>query len=244
MKIGILVTGDVPGEIRAAHGELSGYFHRMLGSHDPRFEFEDYDLAAGDWPGGVHDAAAWVITGSRCGVYDHDPWIAPLMGFVQDAAAARARMIGICFGHQIMAHALGGRAEKSSKGWGLGAHRYRTGASSAWGDSGLGGRDIELYAIHQDQVVVTPPDASVLARSEFCPVAALAYGDPAAPYALSVQPHPEYGADFVRDLLTIRSGVTMPPGDVAAARYAASVDADASLVARWLARFAARAGDA
>ncbi len=119
-SIGILQTGAVPHHLADQHGPYDGMMRRMLGD---RYAYRTYDVEAGELPSRPEDHAAYIITGSPAGVYDPLPWIEPLKAFIR-SAQGRAKLVGICFGHQIMAEALGGRVEKSPKGWGLGLHHY------------------------------------------------------------------------------------------------------------------------
>ena len=157
-------------------------FEALLGAADPRLEFATVRVVAGEMPASPGQADAWLVTGSRHGVYDGLPWIEPLKAFLRACVAARVPVVGICFGHQILAEALGGRAVKSDKGWGLGVQDYELVARPGWMD-GLPER-FSVRALHQDQVVELPPGATVLARSPHCAYAALAYGDPEAPDAI------------------------------------------------------------
>jgi GMP synthase-like glutamine amidotransferase len=223
MKIGVLETGEVSPELRARHGAYPDMFERLLGGADPEFQFRTFSVVNGEMPATAFDADAWLITGSRHGVYDELPWIAPLMAFLRKAHAAGVPLVGICFGHQILAEALGGHAGKSERGWGLGVHEYRTVLRPRWmrdvGDT------FAMRAVHQDQVTAIPIDATVLAVSEHCPYAVLAYGDPERPTAISIQPHPEFTREFVDDLILARTGSTFPEDLAAAARRSLSREA-------------------
>ena len=162
-------------------------------------------------------ADAWLITGSKHGGYDPLPWSAPRCEFVRQTVAARVPLMGFCFGHQLMAEALGGRAEKSAAGWQLGAKTYT--ATTTMPDWAAPLADAwRLLAVHQDQVTAVPPGATVLAQSPGCRGAMLAYGDVDAPDAISVQPHPEFSPGMVADLITHRLAAIVPEPVVAAAR--------------------------
>lgn len=192
MKIAILETGRPPGDLSERFGDYPAMFGRLLGDG---FEVEAFDAQGGQLPN--PDAyRAFLITGSPAGVYDPLPWIAPLMEFIR--SARHAKMVGVCFGHQIMAEALGGRVEKSDKGWGIGLHRYDIERVEPWMD------EVDSIAVpvsHQDQVVVQPPGTRVFARSVFAPLAALAWTDRPA---ISFQFHPEFSPEFAKALITHR----------------------------------------
>ncbi len=142
-----------------------------------------------------------LITGSAAGVYDDLPWLEPLRGFIRSAYAARTPMLGICFGHQIMADALGGDVRKSEKGWGLGRHRYEVVARPEF--MAGAGESLSVACSHQDQVIVAPPEATVILASDFTPNAGLHY---ASGRALSFQPHPEFLDDYSQALVELRRG--------------------------------------
>src|SRR5690606_17222156 len=138
------------------------------------FETETFDIQAGERPDpGAFDAA--IITGSAAGVYEDDPWIGDLLDWVR-AARGRTKLVGVCFGHQAMAQALGGRVEKVERGWGVGLHRYDVVSSEPWMKPPAA--TVALPASHQDQVV-DPGQARVILRSDFTPFAGLAWGDDA-----------------------------------------------------------------
>jgi GMP synthase-like glutamine amidotransferase len=222
MKLAILETGYPPGNLADEFGDYPQMFERLLG---PGFEIESFDVQSGELPdaGGHH---AYLITGSPAGVYDPLPWIAPLEQFVSDAGDAR--MVGICFGHQVMAEALGGHVEKSDKGWGAGLHRYTVVRSEPWIDTA---GTIAIPASHQDQVVVQPPNTEVVAASDFTPFAALAWTDRPA---ISFQFHPEFTPAFAKALIEKRYDA-VPNPDAAIA----SLDApnDNQFVGGWIRNF-------
>ena len=222
MKLAILETGFPPGDLAERFGDYPAMFERLLGGG---FDVDTFDVQAGALPDpAAHDAV--LITGSPAGVYEDLPWIAPLMDFIR--SAKDARMVGICFGHQVMAEALGGRVVKSEKGWGAGLHHYQVTHAEPWLD---GAGSIAIPASHQDQVVVQPPHTEVVAASDFTPYAALAWTDRPA---ISFQFHPEFSADFAKALITERYD-RVPNPDAAIA----SLDApnDNARVGGWIRRF-------
>ena len=222
MKLAILETGRPPGKLAEEFGDYPAMFEAMLG---PGFEIEVFDVQAGELPDpDAHDAV--LITGSPSGVYDPLPWIEPLLDFIR--AAKSSRMVGICFGHQAMAEALGGHVEKSDKGWGAGLHRYDVVRREPWMD---GASSIADPASHQDQVVVQPPNTYVVVSSDFTPFAGLAWTDRPA---ISFQFHPEFSPAFAKALIEKRFDI-VPDADAAIA----SLDApnDNARVAGWIRRF-------
>jgi GMP synthase-like glutamine amidotransferase len=232
MRIGILETGEVAEDLRARHGDYSAMFARLLHAVDPALEFATISVVRGEMPAAPTQADGWIVTGSRHGVYDGLPWIEPLKAFLLACLDEGVPVIGVCFGHQILAEALGGRVEKSARGWGVGVHDYEVAARPAW-MAHLPDR-FAVGAMHQDQVVEPPPGATVLATSPFCDYAALAYGDPERPDAISVQAHPEFETPFLDELIGLRSGSVIPEAVAAEGRASLARPVDAP---RWAALF-------
>ena len=194
MHIGILKCGQSPEAIRGELGDYDTLFENLLAGRG--FRFTSWHVEAMEFPGSVHDAQGWLLTGSRHGTYENHPFIPPLEDFIRRAFAAHVPLAGICFGHQIIAQALGGKVVKSPNGWVVGPQEYD-----------FGGQPVVLNAWHQDQVVELPPGAQVIASNPQCPYAALAYGDD----ALTVQAHPEFDDRFVQGLIRHRSAGVVPP---------------------------------
>ncbi|QDH74163.1 type 1 glutamine amidotransferase [Brevundimonas sp. M20] len=194
-RIAILKTGAPPPELAPAHGDYPTMFGTLLGE---AFETTVFDVQRGEWPD-AYGFDGVIITGSAAGVYEDDPWIGDLLEWIR-AAHGRTRLVGVCFGHQAMAKALGGRVEKSERGWGVGLHRYQVTDGAEWMQPAAA--TVAIPVSHQDQVVAVPNHARVTLRSDFTPYAGLAWGDA----AISFQGHPEFTPGFASDLTAGRRG--------------------------------------
>ncbi len=220
MKIGILQTGDAPDALRDQHGEYPDMFERLLAGHG--FTFARWRVNAMNFPASVHDCDGWLITGSKHGVYEDHPFIKPLEQFIRDSLAAGVPVAGICFGHQIMAQALGGTVEKYAGGWSTGPTDYD-----------FGGETLRLNAWHQDQVVTPPPGAATIASSQFCQYAGFAYGKT----GYSVQAHPEYGDTFIQGLIDHRGRGVVPDAILEDAHDKLGAPNDSARIANQIAAF-------
>lgn len=231
-KITIVETGLISPERRAQHGSLPQMFERMISAADASASFATVRLIDGE---GLPDPArleAILITGSSAGVYDDLDWIAPLERFVRAAYEARTSMVGICFGHQLIAQALGGTVRKSERGWGIGCHVY-----DVVPDNGaIEGEKIAIACSHQDQVIEPPAGAATILHSTFTPHAGLLYENGAV---LSVQPHPEFTAAFAHVCCDARQG-SAPETLVATARASLDQPLDHADLGRAIARFLAK----
>lgn len=196
MKIAILETGRPPEGLGDVYGHYPQMFQKLLDGHG--FEFQSFWVQAQEWPT-LHDFDALIVTGSPAGVYEDHDWIAPLEELIRAAGDQQVPVAGLCFGHQILAKAHGGTVEKAKQGWGIGLHSYDVHEPLLVG----GLSRLDLPVSHQDQVIIPPKDAIVVASSSFTPYAALYY--PKA-RALSFQGHPEFEPKFLEDLIKVRRG--------------------------------------
>ena len=216
MKIGILTTGHAPDALRPAHGDYPDLFMRLLAGQG--FRFENWAVVDMQFPPGPEAADGWLITGSRHGTYEEHAFIPPLEDLIRRIHTAGIPLVGICFGHQIIAQALGGKVEKYHGGWSVGRTEYDF-------DDGR----IALNAWHQDQVTVLPDAARVVASNASCANAGLVYGD----LIFTVQAHPEFDRPFIADLIEKRGPGLVPDPLLDAARSRADqpID-DARMAAR------------
>ena len=193
MKIGILKTGHAPDIVLDELGDYEVMFANLLAGHG--FEFDAYNVVDGEFPSGPEAADGWLITGSKHGAYEDLPWIAPLEELIRDIYADGRPLVGVCFGHQIIAQALGGTVEKFDGGWSVGVTEYE-----------IEGTRLPLNAWHQDQVTKLPEGAQVVGSSAFCDYAALLYGN----HIYTIQPHPEFTATMMDRLIHHRGPGVVP----------------------------------
>ena len=220
MLIGILQCGHFPEAAGYPVRTYSDLYTQMLAGRG--LEFRTWSVVDMEFPDSVHDAEGWLISGSRHGAYEDLPFIPPLEDFIRKAYAAEVPLVGICFGHQIIAKALGGKVEKFAGGWGVGRTDYK-----------FDGETLALNAWHQDQVVEKPAEAEVIASSDFCRYAGFRYKGP----AFSVQPHPEFDRTALDLLLNVRAPGVVAPDRIEAAKAAMEDPVDNTVMAEQIVTF-------
>jgi len=231
-RITIIETGLVSEPTRARFGSFPQMFERMIRAADTSIHFDTVSNINGERLPDPGTLQAILITGSPAGVYDELDWIAPLEDFVRAAYASQIPMVGVCFGHQLMAQVLGGRVEKSEKGWGIGRHVY----DIAPGNGVIDGERIAIAASHQDQVIEPPLGARTILTSAFTEHAGLLYGNGSA---LSVQPHPEFDTGFAHLCCDIRKGHA-PDAVIAQAKASLAEPVDNARLGGAITRFLTR----
>ncbi len=204
MKLGILAAGITPDELIGEHGSYADMVIQLLENTQSDYSFEVFDVRDDHFPSSINDCDAWVISGSKFNAYDREPWMLQLREMIKEIYAAKKPLIGICFGHQIIASTFGAELNKFEGGWGLGLHEYDVKPGFDFVPTDV--KKFSLNAIHQDQVLTKPDNSEVFASSEFCPFAGLVYGD----LIFSVQAHPEFNGKFEKELLELRSGTSFP----------------------------------
>lgn len=246
IRIGVLECDHVDDRFRSIQGDYVDMFAALFdeaAKSEPGHAVDvvAYDAIGGRLPASPAACDAWVVTGSRYSVYDDRPWIVALGRFVREVRDAGVPFAGICFGHQLLAHALGGRTEKAASGWGVGAIDTWLTPVEPLSEGRDAGNPAVLLYLHQDQVVALPPGAEVIARAPHCPIAGLRAGA-----MVGIQAHPEFSADYLAALVGTREERIGVEATAAARksldRYDAGYDGDgnsrdALAVGRFLVRF-------
>jgi GMP synthase-like glutamine amidotransferase len=230
MNLGILKCDSVSDIFVAEHGQYPEMFSSLLRSVDFNPQLTVFDVEHGELPTHINAADAYLITGSRHGVNDGFPWIAQLEEWVCSLYAAQKKVIGICFGHQLIAKALGGKVIKSSKGWGVGMSQNTVVQVKDWMKPQQ--TSFNVLMSHQDQVVHLPQHAEVIARNDFCPFYMLQINN----HFLTIQGHPEFTKAYSRALMISRED-TVTELEFERGMQSLELHNDANLVAQWIINF-------
>jgi GMP synthase-like glutamine amidotransferase len=204
---------------------------RFLEQVDPPFAFTGYAITKGEFPAHPDERDAYLITGSPRGVYDADPWITELINFIRESYQAGKKIVGICFGHQILAHALNGCAAKSEKGWGFGLKRFDIYAHKPWMTDCRS--SCNSYFAHQDQVIQLPPNAELIGGNGFCPNLFFTLND----QILGFQGHPEFTTELMSEVIAEDKKWVKPHVYQAALQSLNEGAPDNQLFAQWIVNF-------
>ena len=204
MKIGILLVGRASEDLVDKYGTYAEMLIALINTEEQVFEFKTFNILDDEFPKDHLECDGWIVTGSPHGVYEDHSWIPTVSRLINNVYEANLPIFGVCFGHQLIAQALGGHVEKSEKGWGLGLHTYQVNNKPDY-MSNLSEK-VTLNICHQDQVLRPPQGATVYAKSEFCENAGFYIKDK----VLTMQAHPEFLVDFTKALLAARRDVTIP----------------------------------
>lgn len=232
MKIGILQCDDVAPPLQERHGNYPDMFVRLLRRVDPDLQFQVWRCHDGQLPD-LHtttDIDAWLITGSKHAAYDDLPWIHQLGDLIRELYVSRQRLVGVCFGHQLMAHAMSGTVRRHPDGWGVGMSFNMLTTQQPWM---VPWQDtLELIVSHQDQVSALPDNAVALGGSAFCPIYLMQLGDT----FLGLQGHPEFTKAYSADLMEYRREA-LPDTVIETGLASLSKQTDSLLMAQWMLNF-------
>ncbi len=230
MKIGLLLCDNVHESLQSTHGNYPGMFESLLKKQDPDIEMITYRVIDHHFPDDISECDHWIISGSRHSANDEFSWIRELERFVQKLYIKKRKLAGICFGHQVIARALGGKVVHSEKGWGVGVSENRMIQKKSWVSSPPD--SLNLLVSHQDQVSKLPESTEVIASSDFCPYYMLQYGQ----CFISVQGHPEFSKKYSADLMTFRRD-TIPDDRIEQGFKSLALEVDSDTFCQWLLNF-------
>ncbi|MBD3647257.1 MAG: DUF1232 domain-containing protein [Pseudomonadales bacterium] len=231
MIIGILKADSVREEFQPEFGDYPDMFRNLIsGAANSPIEFRTWDVVKGEYPDRPGECDAYLITGSKTSVYDDEPWVHRLRDYVVELHEARVKLIGICYGHQMVAHALGGIAESAEVGWGVGVHESGVVRTDDFMDPPL--QSFSLLVSHQDQVTKLPENATLLARSDFCPFSMFRIED----HILAFQGHPEFCKGYSKALMEMREEI-LGEEKFTTGMASLTLQTDEEVIARWILNF-------
>jgi len=230
MIIGILETDVLDKNIREIHGSYPDMFKTLLQSADKNILFQTYQVINLEYPQTIDDCDAYLITGSKFCAYDNELWINRLKEYVVELVGHQKKLIGICFGHQIIAQALDGQVERSEKGWGVGLYSSHVQNSKSWMQPVRD--DFSLLVSHQDQVVKLPAQAELLASNDFCPNSGFTISN----HVLTFQGHPEFNSEYLKYIMNKRRNVIGDEKYISAMCSLKNL-VDSNVIAKWIVKY-------
>jgi GMP synthase-like glutamine amidotransferase len=228
-KLAILEADILYDALRPTYDGYGRMVADLLSAAGVNWQLDTFSVISGEYPPEIDAYDAFLITGSKYDSFADDEWIVRLREYVQSLYALGKPMIGICFGHQLLAHSLGGRAGRSDAGWGLGVMTYQVREKADFMDSS---DDLSLIISHQDQVHALPSEARILLGNEFCPIAVYYIPDK----VLAVQGHPEFTVEYLKDLIACRVN-TLPVAVQEHALETLAMPNQGPRVLKWIKRF-------
>ncbi len=230
MMIGILQCDHIRCEMRAEYGDFPMMIQRLLIQVAPSHSFKIYDVTNEQYPVDIDECDAYITTGSKASIYDDEQWIKTFQHFVLALHKERKKLVGLCFGHQMIAQALNGQAGKAVQGWGVGVHTSNVILSKPWMQPQQS--TVKLLVSHQDQVSLLPDGGQLLASNDFCANSIYQIDN----HILGIQGHPEYCKNYVAALMYIRSD-SIGEQKVSEGMASLAEATDELLVGKWIINF-------
>jgi len=229
MRIAVLLTSNDRSDFARRFVDDGEKFAELLRPVRPDWDYVVYPVIDGEFPAGDANYDGYIITGSPASVHDRHIWVGQLMDFIRDVAGRRIPMIGVCFGHQAIALALGGIVADNPQGWVVGTAHTRFVPQTWMGEDPA---DLTLYAAHKEQVLRLPDGAHGIGTAPGCAQAAFVIGD----HIMTTEYHPEMPQRFMRELVD-EMGTALSPDQAEQARQQIARGAQGSVYARWMVAF-------
>ncbi|WP_434361843.1 GMP synthase [Parasalinivibrio latis] len=230
MHIGILLCDEMAPALQPDFCGYPDMFSDFFSMSPVPVKMRFYQAFKGELPDNVDECDAYVTSGGKYSVYEDLPWIRQLEDFVLTLYEKRKKFVGICFGHQLIARAMGGIVRKADSGWGIGVKPINLSAPLDWMIPFK--PQINLLMSHQDQVTELTRNVQVLGGSDFCPFGMICVDNT----LLGIQGHPEFTKDYARALMEMRRD-RIPPSVIDAAEHTLSSHEDGTLVLNWICNF-------
>ncbi len=230
MKAAILQCDNVLEKFQPRFGDYPKMVTQMFDGVDLPLSLDTYDCKQGQFPTDIYEYDFYITTGSKASVYDDLDWVQKLIRFIQQLDKKQKKLIGICFGHQLIAMAREGKVEKSDKGWGIGIASNRVVSNPEWMSKKTS--EINILVSYQDQITILPDDTLVIAESDFCPFFIVQWGK----HFLSIQGHPEWSTDYSRTLMNDRRAI-IPSDIINIGLDSLKTEPDNALFVRWIMEF-------
>ena len=226
IKLGVLLCDEVREELISVDGTYKAMFQRLFAPHTHDVELLFYRIDLGELPHHIHECDAYTSSGSHRSVYEDEPWIHAFKELLVQFHQQKIPFFGVCFGHQMIAHALGGKVGLAPQGWGVGLHEITILKEKEWMQPIK--NTLKIIVSHKDQILKIPEQAETLASSPHCPVSMIKCGS-----LTGIQGHPEYLAEFARPLMLSRRK-DIPEGILLEADKSLSTAPDQELLVQWI----------
>lgn len=204
LRMGLINCDPLTPPVIAKYGDYPTMFADLFALATNQVTWEIFDATLEELPENVRVCDAYLITGSHFGVGDKEDWIQSLITFIQTLWEEQVKTIGICFGHQAMAQAMGGQVDRAPNGWGVGVAETTIIKQKPWMLPWQA--HFNVHISHQDQVLTLPPKGQCLGKTTRCPNAIIQIGET----FLSFQGHPEFNQDYTQFLINKRKDLFNP----------------------------------